>query len=154
VRTCGQEWAIRLIAEVPLRGKLLLMAVVAIAFPTHSQQVDIVGDFTRSRYEHIIQQIDQPFVARSVTGKITLEPQRPDEPLADVLFEIEGPGSEKTIRHATTDARGRFKIGRVPPGTYKFKATRDDFQSVMGTITISAKAPQDAAIVLSMRVGV
>jgi Carboxypeptidase regulatory-like domain len=137
-----------------LRGTLLLLAVASIAFSTNSQQADVVGDFTRSPTENIINEIDQPFVVRSVTGKMTLEPDRPDEPLADVLFEIEGPGSERKIRHATTDARGRFKIGRVPQGTYKFKATRDGFQSVMGTVTISAKAPQDAAIRIVMQVGV
>ena len=137
-----------------MRGTLLLLAVASIAFSTNSQQVDVVGDFTRSPTEHIINEIDQPFVVRSVTGEMALEPDRPDEPLADVLFEIEGPGSEKKIRHATTDARGRFKIARVPQGTYRFKATLDRFQSVMGTIAVSAKAPQDAAITIVMRVGV
>ena len=137
-----------------MRGTVLLLAVASIAFSTNSQQVDVVGDFTRSPTEHIINEIDQPFVVRSVTGEMALEPDRPDEPLADVLFEIEGPGSEKKIRHATTDARGRFKIARVPQGTYRFKATLDRFQSVMGTIAVSAKAPQDAAITIVMRVGV
>jgi hypothetical protein len=137
-----------------LRGSLLLLAVATVAFSTNPQQADVVGDFTRSPTENIINEIDQPFVTRSVTGKITLELGRPDEPLADVLFEIEGAGSEKKIRRATTDARGRFKIGRAPQGTYKFKATSDGFQSVMGTITISAKARQDAAILIAMQVGV
>ena len=73
-----------------MRGTLLLLAVASIAFSTNSQQVDVVGDFTRSPTEHIINEIDQPFVVRSVTGNMTLEPDRSDEPLADVLFEIEG----------------------------------------------------------------
>ncbi len=62
------------------------------------------------------------------------------EPLPNVLFEIQGPSTGKKIRRATTDEHGRFKIGHVPAGTYKFKATLNGFQSVMGTITISKKA--------------
>jgi len=58
------------------------------------------------------------------------------EPLPNVLFEIQGPSTGKKIRRATTDEHGRFKIGHVPAGTYKFKATLDGFQSVMGTMCV------------------
>jgi hypothetical protein len=89
-----------------------------------------------------------------VDGRAYLAPHGPDESLPDVLFEIEGPGGERKIRHATGDKKGRFKIGHVPPGIYKFKATRNGYQSVMGTIEVSAKAPEGARIVIPMNVGV
>ncbi len=113
-----------------------------------------IGDFTRSPSEHIINQIAEPFVVRSAEGVINLENGGSEEPLADVLFEMEGPGAEKTIRHAATDQQGRFKIGRVPVGTYKFKATLGGFQSVMGTVTVTHDAPKSEKIKIAMRVGV
>ena len=76
------------------------------------------------------------------------------EPLPNVLFEIQGPSTGKKIRRATTDEHGRFKIGHVPAGTYKFKATLDGFQSVMGTITISKNATTENEIRIEMQVGV
>jgi hypothetical protein len=76
------------------------------------------------------------------------------EPLPDVLFEIQGPGADRKIRKGTTDPYGRFKIARVPVGRYKFKATLNGFQSVIGTLVISGKAKQADEIKLEMPVGV
>jgi hypothetical protein len=60
----------------------------------------------------------------------------------------------KTTRRATTDEHGRFKISHVPAGTYKFKATLNGFQSVVGTINISNKSTTENEIRLEMQVGV
>ena len=112
---------------------------------------DIIGDFTRSPNEHIINEIDQPFVVRSVVGTITVQQ---DGPLAGVLFELQGPGTDRKIRRCKSDGDGRFKIGHVPQGTYRFKATLISFQSEMGTIIVSKKAPKTNEIKILMPVGV
>jgi hypothetical protein len=129
-----------------------LLLLLAFATAPHVKAQDVIGDFTRSPVEHIINQIDEPFVVRSVAGAIIL----PHEggPITDVLFEIQGPGTDRKIRRCKTDDNGRFKMGRVPDGTYRFKATLGGFQSEMGTIIISKKAPRDNEIKVVMPVGV
>ena len=101
----------------------------------------------------LLNQLDQPIVVRSVRGFVSRK-EGYHEPLPNVLFEIQGPSTGKKIRRATTDEHGRFKIGHAPAGTYKFKATLNGFQSVMGTITISKKATTENEIRLEMQVGV
>ena len=111
-----------------------------------------IKDFTRSPTEHIINRIDDPFVVRSVSGVVTLHHQA--EPLAGVLLEIEGQGTDKRLRKSISDESGRFHIRGVPSGTYYFKATRNGFQSVIGTLIVSRKAPKGSAVKIEMHVGV
>jgi hypothetical protein len=118
-----------------------------------SQEKSVIGDFTKSPTEHIIQQIDKPFGVKSVSGTI-VESGGFHERMAAVLFEIQGPGADRKIRRTHTDKNGRFKIGRVPEGVYRFKATRNGFQSVMGTIHVSKNADQRQEIKIEMPVGV
>ena len=132
----------------------LLMWVIVMGTLTAAQENSTVGDFTKSPTEHIINRIEQPFVVRSVQGIVNRQTGGPAEPLANVLFEIQGPGTERKIRHATTDENGRFKMGHVPVGTYKFKATRNGFQSVIGTLTVSKEAPKTDEIKIAMAIGV
>jgi Carboxypeptidase regulatory-like domain len=110
-----------------------------------------LAGFTKSPIEHVINQIDEPFVVRSVNGLIEFEGA--NQTLQRVLFEIRGPGGEKRIRQATTDSRGRFQVRHVPNGTYQFKATLNGFQSVVGTIVVTNKATKAKTINISMRVG-
>jgi hypothetical protein len=128
---------------------VVVLSVVAIA-----QEKATVGDFTKSPTEHIINRIEQPFVVRSVKGIISRQTGGPTEPLANVLFEIQGPDADRKIRRVTTDDTGHFKIGHLPAGTYKFKATLNGFQSVMGTITVSKEAPNADEIKIAMSIGV
>lgn len=132
----------------------LLTCVMVVCAAATAQEKTTVGDFTKSPTEHIINQIDQPFVVQSVKGFISRQSAGPTEPLSDVLFEIQGPGADRKIRRGTTDENGRFKIGHVPTGTYKFKATLNGFQSVMGTITVSKRAPKADEIRIAMPIGV
>jgi hypothetical protein len=111
-----------------------------------------ISDFTRSPTEHIINQVYEPFQVKSVAGTITF--YMLDEGVPKVLFEIEGPGTQRTIRHGLTDSHGHFKISHVPQGTYKFKATLNAYQSVVGTIVVSKRAAKSAAITVQMHVGV
>lgn len=128
---------------------LLLLLVFAITSQSRAQ--DTIGDFTRSPNEHIINEISQPFVVRSVVGMVTV--QR-GGPLAGVLIEIQGPGADRKIRRSKTDVNGRFKIGNLPQGTYRFKATLMSFQSEMGTIIVAKKATKAGEIKIEMPVGV
>jgi hypothetical protein len=116
-----------------------------------AQEKATVRDFAKSPTEHIINRVDEPFVVHFVTGTISCQK---GEALPNVLFEIQGPGIDLKIRRGTTDANGRFKIGDLPAGSYKFKATRNGFQSVMGTITVSKKAPKAGEIKITMPIGV
>lgn len=131
-----------------------LIWVIFVGVLTVAQDKPTIGDFTKSPTEHIINQIEQPFVVRAVKGIISRQTPGPTEPLANVLFEIEGPGTDRNTRHATTDASGRFKMGHVPAGTYKFKATLNGFQSVTGTVTVSKKASKTDKIKIAMAIGV
>ena len=119
-----------------------------------AQQKATTRDFTKSPTEHIINRIEQPFVVQWIKGSISLQAGGPTESLANVLFEIQGPGVDRKIRHATTDDSGHFKIGHVPAGSYRFKATLNGFQSVVGTITVSKEAPNANEIKIVMSVGV
>ncbi len=136
-----------------MRAWFLMWAVVLSVVAT-TQEKATVGDFTKSPTEHIINRIEQPFAVRSVKGIISRQTGGPTEPLANVLFEIQGPGTDRKIRRATTDDNGHFKIGHVPAGTYKFKVTLNGFQSVMGTITVSREAPKADEIKIAMSIGV
>jgi len=131
---------------------ILAWIIAATAMGT-AQEKASTGDFTKSPTEHIINQMEQPSVVRSIQG-IIIRKEGLREPLADVLFEIQGPGADKKIRKGTTDQQGRFKIARVPTGTYKFKATLNGFQSVMGTVIVSPKATPAGEIKVEMPVGV
>ena len=132
----------------------LLMCAIAMSARGIAQEKATVGDFTKSPTEHIINQIEQPLVVRSVTGIVTRKNGGSTEPLANVLFEIQGPGAERKIRRSIADGRGRFKVGHVLAGTYKFKVTLNGFQSVMGTIIVSKKAAKtdELKIVMPIRV--
>lgn len=136
-----------------MRAWFLMWVVVMLAVAT-AQEKGTVGDFTKSPTEHIINRIEQPFAVQSIKGIISRQTGGPTEPLANVLFEIQGPGTDRKIRRATTDGNGHFKIGHVPAGSYEFKATLDGFQSVMGTITVSKRAPKANEIKIAMSVGV
>ncbi|HXN98899.1 MAG TPA: carboxypeptidase-like regulatory domain-containing protein [Candidatus Acidoferrales bacterium] len=130
----------------------LLVLAISAAPLVKIQDKNLTGDFSKSPTEHIIVRMEEPFVVRSINGLIIRE-QSNKEPLTGVLFEIQGPGDERTMRQATTDEHGRFKMGRVPLGTYKFKATFNGFQSVMGTIVVSKAAAQKDEVKIEMRVG-
>ena len=108
-----------------------------------------VDRFTSSPTEHIIDEIDHPFVVRSVRGIVTF-----GGPVVDALFEIQGPGVDKRIRHAIADKDGRFRIRHVPQGDYGFKVTYHGLRSVMGRITVTKHASEAEQIAIEMQAGV
>ena len=85
------------------------MCLLAAPFPwAQTSPPPDVSDFTKSPTEHIINQIEDPFRVRTVTGMITTVTS--EEGRADDLLEIDGPNDERTMRHVLTDKHGRFKI--------------------------------------------
>src|ERR1041384_6216121 len=131
----------------------ILLWVIATTAPGAMQEKSLIGDFTKSPTEHIINRVEPPFVVRTVKG-IVVEKGGWQESLPGVLFEIQGPDTGRKIRTGTTDQRGRFRLGHVPLSTYEFKATLNGFQSVMGSIIVSKKARKTDEIKVEMRIGV
>ena len=129
-----------------------LLLLVGAALVSASDQDFSIADFTKSPTEHIINQVDEPFVVQSIRGLITSDSVR--GPLQGVLFEVQGPDSERTIRASVSDKNGRFNIKHVPYGSYHFKATMNGWQSVIGTIIVSKKADKSSMIKVDMHVGV
>lgn len=131
----------------------LLLCVLAIAISGASQEKGKYAGFAKSPTEHIINELKQPFEVKAVWGVVTRK-EGDQEPLQNVLVEIKGPGDHDKIRRAKTDEHGQFKINHISAGTYQFKATLDGFQSVVGTIIVSQKAPKNSDIKIAMLIGV
>lgn len=108
--------------------------------------------FTRSRTEHIINQVDEPLRVRSVKGVIRLEIE--DNPLKGALVEIRGPGESKAIMAAMTDKSGRFHFRPVPEGQYVFKITLDGYQSLTGRLVVDHHAKPTIPLELQLKAGV
>ena len=104
-----------------------------------AQDNDLSG-FTESPTEHEITVLNEPLQLAGVKGIIRADDGY-ESPLSGVLFEVRGPGTERIIRSAITDRKGRFKIKGLKDGQYAFKATLNGFQSVVGIIVLSRKAP-------------
>lgn len=130
----------------------LIFAVVATSLGI-AQDKTAVGDFTRSPSEHIINWIEQPFCVRLVKG-IVIHKEGNRDPLPNVLLEIQGPGRGRKIRRTTSDHDGQFRMRHVPFGTYKFKATLNGFQSVMGTIVVSKRTAESNQVKIEMLLGI
>jgi len=135
-----------------IRATWLVIGMLAAIVPSTAQDKAVIGDFTKSPSEHIIIQLEQPFLVRSVKGIICRQGGR--EPLSNVLIEIQGPDNDRKIRRATTDEHGKFRMGHVASGTYEFKTTLNGFQSVMGTIIVSKSAAEQDEIKIEVPVGV
>jgi Carboxypeptidase regulatory-like domain len=96
--------------------------------------------------------LDEPITVTSVHGIVVFKGK--DAPLKQVVLEIRGPGSSERIMAAKSRDDGRFTIPRVSEGTYVFKATKDGFQSVVGTLIVSKKADHNKSIKIEMPLGV
>jgi hypothetical protein len=131
--------------------RALLAGIVAMATLALVSAQDL-RDFTRSPTEHIINQLENPFLVRAVAGVIVLKGG--GDPLPNALLELQGPGKSKKIRSVTADENGRFTMRRVPRGAYKFKATLNGFQSVVGTMVVSKTGPAGPEIRIEMPFGV
>lgn len=141
------------LTSICVRCLILLLATVLPA-AAQSQLRFTEGEFagfTKSSTEHIVVRLDQPITVRSARGRIVSKADGTE--LADAIFEVRVPGTDRVVG-CKADAHGRFKLPRLQPGTYAFKATKDGFQSVVGTLVISKAAKRDASILIIMELGV
>jgi hypothetical protein len=114
-------------------------------------------------------EIQTPFVVREVKGTIH---SALEGPLQNAVFWIRLDNGVEA--GATTDRDGSFQfalprdplgavlhpllhriVGQsaVSPGTYRFKATKDGFHPVIGTVVVSQTAPKDSAIEIQLPPG-
>jgi hypothetical protein len=112
-----------------------------------------INSFTQAVTEHIIDEIEQPFLVKTVKGKIVNSIDREWAEDSRVLFEIRGIDREKKIRHTYADNYGVFEMSNVPEGRYCFKATGIGWDSVMGVIIVSKTANPNNEIVFEMKLG-
>lgn len=108
--------------------------------------------FTRSPTEHVINELDKVIQVQRIKG-VVIFVEHNAEPISGVLFEVRGPGASPVVRGVKTDTAGCFKLKHIVPGRYKFKATLNGFQSVIGTIEVS-KAGKSDPILIELHVGV
>jgi hypothetical protein len=73
-----------------MKAAWLVICVILMVGPGKAQDKAAPGDFTKSPTEHIINQLDQPIVVRSMQGIVSRK-EGYHEPLPNVLFEIQGP---------------------------------------------------------------
>ncbi len=109
--------------------------------------------FSRVAREGSLVEISEPFVVRSVRGRVQFRQGEELFPKADALVEIRGPEKKLRIRRVITNAEGEFGIPRVPEGTYLLRATADNMGSVVATLVVSRKADPKARVQFEMSHG-
>jgi hypothetical protein len=112
-----------------------------------------IAGFTQSAAEHIINEIEQPFVVREIKGKILNATGYGWTKDVRVLFEIREAG-HNLIKKTYGDENGDFSMKNISDGRYCFKATVTGWQSVIGIIIVNKKAARKTKIVFEMRLGV
>jgi carboxypeptidase family protein len=139
-----------------MRSLFLLALLFPVSFsagPLNAQDRFDSGPYKGFRMAHpesTIVELEQPFRVRAVRG-VVRDPS--GSPLPDTAFEIRDDSSGK-VWGAVTDKHGHFTISAVSHGTFSFKATRDGFQSVIGKITVSARASRKSRIRLILPLGI
>jgi hypothetical protein len=98
-----------------------------------------IDGFTQAVDEHIINEIEPPFVVKEIKGKILNTTGNGWTKVVRVLFEIREAGHSR-IKKTHTDENGDFRIKNISDGRYCFKATVTGWQPVMGIIIVSKQA--------------
>jgi hypothetical protein len=137
---------------MPKRLALIILWFAASCFAQDRFKSGEFKGFTKSPTEHIMSRIEEPVTVLAVRGTVVFKGK--DDALKEVVFEIRGPGNSERIRATKSDGDGRVNIPHVPEGTYIFKATKDGFQSVVGTLIVSKKADHQKNIKIEMPLGV
>jgi hypothetical protein len=131
-------------------GATVLALALATLCPAQERfETGWLKGFTKSPTEHILDEPDKPFTVREVRG-VVLDPSGAE--MEGVVVEIRDETGR--IRGTKTNGKGTFRLPGVPKGTYKFKATMNGFQSVVGDIIISNKANESDPMKIVMKVGV
>lgn len=129
----------------------VVVAVLLVTLCSAQERFDSgwLKGFTKSPTENIIVHLEKPFVVPAPKGDVV---DIHETAMHGVLVELED--SAGRIRQARTDSTGRFTLHGLRKGHFRFKVTMDGFQSVVGEIIISKKAPRDDVIRVVMRPGV
>lgn len=109
--------------------------------------------FTQSESEHIIREINKPFVVTEIKGQIQNETGIWPEG-ANVIFEIREKDKNSEIKKIHVGKNGNFKIKKIKSGIYCFKATANGWQSVMGVIIVSKESATKNEIEFEMLLGI
>ena len=136
-------------------SKCAALIVLILTIPCHAQERFAAGElkgFSKSPTEHIIVRMHDPLTVSAVRGTLLFKDH--NDPFKDATFEIRGPGTSERIRGAKSDSAGQFIIRHVPQGTCAFKATKDGFQSVVGTLIVSKREDRQKTIKIEMTVEV
>ena len=98
-----------------------------------------------------------PFVVSELKGTISSSRH---QPLSEAEFVLEV--AHNLFVGVFTDITGSFTLSTttstllshgIPPGTYRFKARREGFQSTVGTVIISSAAPKHNAMDIELQPG-
>ncbi len=140
--------------RVLIAGLLVLQSCSSVGYiqldETERRSVCGIGGFTILPSEHKTVEIEQPFVVRSVKGKLTNTLGGwPENPPFPTLFEIRRKGEAGVIQ-THVDREGNFKIPSVPQGQYCFKVTAYLWESVVGIIIVSKRANREKSIRIVM----
>src|SRR5689334_6460535 len=93
-------------------------------------------------------EIPEPIRVRAIRGSLFYGQ---DHALSGAFIEIRD--LNRRISTATTDREGACTMPAVNPGTYDFKATKDQFHSVTGKIIVSPRAHHRSVIRLQLHRG-
>ena len=104
--------------------------------------------FVREEPEMSTVALSTPFNVASVKGRIVYAG---GEKLPGAFFEIRDKFGH--VRSAITDENGAFALANVPRGTYDFKVTKNEFQSVIGKVIVSRRFWKTKAIHISIQPG-
>ena len=94
-------------------------------------------------------EISKPFKVRAVQGIVVV--LGPQEPVAGALFELRDQAGH--VRSATSNEKGEFALPDVAPGSYEFKVSKINFDTVIGKIVVSRRGSRKSMIRISLPVG-
>ncbi len=77
---------------------------------------------------------EQPIVVRFVRGTVR---DAMDKPVVDARFEIRADFHPAVA--VVTDTKGRFSLPAIADGTYSFRVTKPQFQTIQGTVVVRRK---------------
>jgi Carboxypeptidase regulatory-like domain len=92
-------------------------------------------------------EIPHAFEVPVISGTLTFG----EHTLADAFFEIRD--STGQVFTTKTDEQGVFSIANPKPGHYDFKATKNGFESVVGSVIVSSRAPRKNRIRVQLSLG-
>jgi hypothetical protein len=138
---------------IKIRDKCIAV-LNSLYLPITESPIPICGldSFAQSECEHEIEEIRQPFVVRTIIGKIfnAIDYDGWGKDFR-VLFEIRRSGGDVKAQKTYADKNGNFVMSDIPEGQYCFKATFCGWKTVMGIIIVSKKADPKHRVIFEMR---